>query len=176
MFKSLISLFKGYVKPLADNRFTSADEELVVLLLKDASERYAVLYSTKHDLFMLPAGKVEAGENIYRAIIREANEELAISVSRHELRYLGYDYDSYVANGQRRVVKVNVFEINTFTGKASNAEPSKHTQLAWMNRRQLMMTFAIQRPFSANDISLKLESRSLKKAPPAFAETAPIGA
>ena len=161
MFRKIVTFFgKQNNKPIVHFSLPE-DEALVSLIVKDDQYRYAVLYSIKHDLYMLPAGKVEPSESPIEAMIREAREELGIHITPNQLNALGYEYDTYTTDGVTKVIKVNVFELINCSEPIVNAEPHKHSTLTWMNRRQMMMTFAIQRPFSVNSISLRAESRPL---------------
>lgn len=165
MFKKIVAFFnKQNNKPVVDFPLVE-DEELVSLIIKDDLNRYALLYSIEHDLYMLPAGKVESSESTTQAMVREAREELGIHITPNQLHSLGYEYDTYTINGVTKTIKVNVFELIHCSQPIINAEPHKHSKLTWMDRRQMMMTFGIERPFSVNDISIKLESRSFDDVP-----------
>lgn len=92
----------------------------------------------------LPAGHIDANENPYEAIIREAKEELDISIDiknitdtfvvcRHNKSLMPY-YDIY-------------FEISNYEGDIKINEPSKCSELVWHDINNLpndMIDFEIE--------------------------------
>ena len=53
-------------------------------ILKDKNDRYAVMYSKKFDLYTLPGGGVELGEDLLTALNRELWEETGCCIEQFE--------------------------------------------------------------------------------------------
>lgn len=79
-------------------------------------------------LWEFPGGKVEAGETIEQALIRELHEELAIHVqSFHPLITVNHDYSD-------RAVQLQVYEVNKFSGEAKGCQGQA---VKWINTDEL---------------------------------------
>lgn len=77
----------------------------------------------------LPAGHVEEGESFSQAAVREAKEEVGISLSAD---------DAIPMIAMQRLsegdVRVDVFfEFKNWTGEPINNEPDKHSEIAWFS-------------------------------------------
>ena len=77
----------------------------------------------------LPGGKVEKGESGMQAALREAKEETGVIIKPADLRpalvchrKTSDDSDAWIDI---------VFEADTWQGEAFNAEPNRHSELAW---------------------------------------------
>jgi len=81
------------------------------------SERPAHTY--KGGLWEFPGGKVEVGEDIYKALQRELREELDIEVVKAE-PWLKFDYDY-----NDRFVTLDVWKVTQFNGEPRGAEQQK---------------------------------------------------
>ncbi|WP_410570344.1 NUDIX hydrolase [Amycolatopsis sp. cmx-4-61] len=82
----------------------------------------------------LPSGKLEAGEDMIAAIIREAHEELGVVVERDDLEMVTTVH--YLnPEGQARVGFF--FRARRWRGEPRNAEPHKCSQIAWFPKDQL---------------------------------------
>ncbi len=76
----------------------------------------------------LPAGHVDEGENVYDAVIREAKEELDITINRDDI------IDSFVVNRRNKSLKPYFdvyFEISSYKGQVKINEPDKCSELRW---------------------------------------------
>jgi 8-oxo-dGTP diphosphatase len=82
----------------------------------------------------LPSGKLELGEDLVAAIIREAREEIGVEVERDDLEmvtsvhYLNPEGDARVGF---------FFRARSWRGEPYNAEPHKCSQIAWFPMDEL---------------------------------------
>lgn len=83
----------------------------------------------------LPAGKVEIGENPTEGIIREAKEEVGVTLEATNLRPVLTLYRK--ANDDTLAWVDVIFEASEWQGEVFNAEPDKHSEVAWFALDQL---------------------------------------
>ncbi|WP_029088127.1 NUDIX hydrolase [Brevibacterium album] len=89
--------------------------------------------------FILPGGKLEAGETAAEAVVREVSEELGLSVSGDEIGLLGR-FTAGAANEPDHVVESSVF---VFSDLRQDFDPAaligeaEIAELAWMPLREL---------------------------------------
>lgn len=82
----------------------------------------------------LPSGKLEDGEDMVAAIIREAREEIDVEVDRGDLEMVTSVH--YLnPEGQARVGFF--FRARRWRGEPRNAEPHKCSQIAWFPKDSL---------------------------------------
>ena len=86
-----------------------------------------------NDHYSLPAGKVEKDESFTAAVIRETQEEVGVKLQRNEF--------SHIFTGQRKHpdsawVDI-VFEAMKWDKEPYNAEPHIHSELAWLDPKNL---------------------------------------
>ena len=82
----------------------------------------------------LPAGHIDENENAYDALIREAKEELGITVKIENI------IDTFVANRQNKSLQPYYdvyFEINDYVGSIKIMEPEKCSELVWTDINNL---------------------------------------
>ena len=82
----------------------------------------------------LPAGHVDEGENVYDAAIREAREELSITITKQDI------IDSFVVNRRNKSLSPYFdvyFEISSYKGKIKINEPEKCSELKWVDINNL---------------------------------------
>jgi 8-oxo-dGTP pyrophosphatase MutT (NUDIX family) len=76
----------------------------------------------------LPSGKIEKGESAMRAAIREAKEEVGVTITPDQLRH--------ILTGDRHdeIDWMDIcFEASGWAGEPYNAEPHMHSELSWLN-------------------------------------------
>ena len=92
----------------------------------------------------LPAGHVDEGENVYDAAIREAREELSITITKQDI------VDTFVVNRRNKSLLPYFdvyFEISSYEGKIKINEPEKCSELKWVDINDLpsdMIDFEIE--------------------------------
>lgn len=82
----------------------------------------------------LPAGHVDTGENVYDAVVREAKEELNITISIENI------IDTFVVNRRNKSIPSYYdvyFEIDSYVGNIIINEPEKCSELKWINIEDL---------------------------------------
>ncbi|WP_028479812.1 NUDIX domain-containing protein [Nocardia sp. CNY236] len=109
-----------------------------VLLLLSRDDR--VLLARRHNTgyadgqWNLPSGKLEDGEDVVDAIIRETHEEIGIELDRDEVRFVSSIH--YKApEGHSRIGFV--FTVERWNGEPANREPDKCSALGWFPLDQL---------------------------------------
>ncbi|MEV0033355.1 NUDIX domain-containing protein [Nocardia sp. NPDC050793] len=109
-----------------------------VLLLLSRDER--VLLAQRHNTgyadgqWNLPSGKLEDGEDVVDAIIRETHEEIGLQLDRDEVRLISSIH--YKApEGHSRIGFV--FTADRWDGEPENREPDKCSALEWFPLDQL---------------------------------------
>lgn len=82
----------------------------------------------------LPSGKVECNESFIDGAIREAGEEVGLSVNKADLSHL-ITVHRHSEDKEGNVMEwVDVyFEARRWTGKFINAEPHMHSDAAWFD-------------------------------------------
>lgn len=118
----------------------------------------------------LPAGHVDEGENAYDALVREAKEELGITVRVEDI------VDTFVVNRRNKTLKPYYdvyFELSGYEGIIDIKEPDKCSALVWGDINNLpddMIEFeriAIEENLKGNKFSVidvdDQESMSLRK-------------
>lgn len=91
-----------------------------ILLQKRANTGY------KDGEFGVPSGHKEAGESLLDAVIREAKEEVGISLSVDKLQMI----HASNRNSDREYLDF-YFSVESWEGEICNAEPHKCAELAW---------------------------------------------
>jgi 8-oxo-dGTP diphosphatase len=76
----------------------------------------------------LPSGKIEKGESAVQAAIREAKEEVGVTITPDQLQH--------VLTGDRHdeIDWIDIcFEASGWEGEPYNAEPHIHSELSWLD-------------------------------------------
>ena len=82
----------------------------------------------------LPAGHIDEGENDYEALVREAKEELGITIKIEDI------VDTFVVNRKNKSLPPYYdvyFEISKYLGNISIMEPEKCSELVWADIENL---------------------------------------
>lgn len=110
--------------------------DVLLLLVRDESVLLARRHNTGYadGQWNLPSGKLEAGEDVVAAVIREAREEVAIDLERRDLD-LAASVHCRSPEGQGRFGFF--FRARQWRGEPRNAEPHKCSQLEWFPLAQL---------------------------------------
>lgn len=76
----------------------------------------------------LPSGKVENHESCGAAAVREAMEEIGITVKESDLRFV------HTIHRHHETDWIDMFyEVTAYEGELVNAEPHMHSELAWLD-------------------------------------------
>ncbi len=85
-----------------------------------------------NDHYGLPSGKVEKNESYTAAAKREASEEIGIDIDLKDLEFV------HVMHRNEGMEWVDVFfEAKKWGGEPHNAEPHMHSELAWLDPKNL---------------------------------------
>lgn len=82
----------------------------------------------------LPAGHIDVGENAYEAAIREAKEELGITIAVADI------IDTFVVNRKNKSLPSYYdvyFEVKSYQGSIRIMEPEKCSELVWADIENL---------------------------------------
>jgi mutator protein MutT len=101
------------------------DKDEVAFLLR-AGDRWM----TGH--YGLPAGKVEKGESFTACAVREAKEEVGVTVKAEDLKHVMTDHRHEVEDIENDWVDI-FFEATKWEGQLFNAEPDVHSELKWFS-------------------------------------------
>ncbi|GAA2036139.1 hypothetical protein GCM10009756_31050 [Pseudokineococcus marinus] len=103
------------------------DHVVVGVLVRDG--RALMVHRSPHrrwypDVWDLPGGHVEAGEDPRAALVRELREELAVEAQVHGAPIARTVADTFVAD---------VWAVHRWHGEPVNAAPDEHDALAWLD-------------------------------------------
>jgi 8-oxo-dGTP pyrophosphatase MutT (NUDIX family) len=76
--------------------------------------------------YHLPAGHLEAGESVIQAVIREAKEEIGVTIASEHVAFAHIMHSS--SGGGRAAF---FFTVRQWDGVPENCEPEKCSELAW---------------------------------------------
>lgn len=86
----------------------------------------------------LPSGKVEVGESFSAGAVRELQEETGITVTQSDLQHLITMHRHSIASNGEYMEWVDVyFSVDSWSGELVNAEPHMHSEVAWIDSKQL---------------------------------------
>jgi 8-oxo-dGTP diphosphatase len=110
--------------------------DVLLLLVRDEHVLLAQRHNTGYadGQWNLPSGKLEDGEDVVAAVIREAREEIAIDLDRGDLD-VATSVHCRNPEGQGRVGFF--FHARQWRGEPRNAEPHKCSQIEWFPLDQL---------------------------------------
>jgi 8-oxo-dGTP pyrophosphatase MutT (NUDIX family) len=84
--------------------------------------------------YALPAGHIDAGENQYEALVREAQEELGIEIDPNKIlnSYVVLRRNFFEIDGKKLDDYIDYyFELNEYSGKERIMEENKCEELLW---------------------------------------------
>lgn len=138
-----------------DEKYTTAQPYLAVFIVLRKKNKIAfVMRSTTawmNGYFGLPSGKVEKNESFLAAAIREAQEEIGIGVKPKDLKYVHTVHRHEPSSFAQDWVDV-YFEAIKWSGQPYNAEPSRHSELAWLDPLKLPKNVVPSVRFALNQI------------------------
>lgn len=115
--------------------FATSNQAVTLILRK--GDTIAMLLRANTDwmngYYGLPGGRVEQGEKLSEAAARELLEETGVKVNPDDLE-LKLTWQRHYEDGDWVDV---VFEVTEWEGDAVNAEPDVHSELVWLDPRQL---------------------------------------
>jgi len=97
-----------------------------ILLLRRANTGYC------DGRLHLPSGHLEAGESAVDGVIREAREEVGVTVSPADLQFVHAMHRSGEDGGTDRIGLF--WQTTRWVGEPSNAEPAKCSELLWVDQ------------------------------------------
>ncbi|KDA44526.1 NUDIX domain-containing protein [Frankia sp. BMG5.23] len=99
-----------------------------LLLLHDGQVLFGRRQNTGYEdgAYHLPSGHLEAGESVVAALIREAKEEIGVSIEPEAVEFAHVMHNS--SSGGRAAF---FFTVRTWDGEPDNREPDKCSELAW---------------------------------------------
>ena len=110
---------------------------LIVNLILEREGKILMIYrqNTKvyNNAYALPAGKVEKGESLKQNIIREAKEEIGITLHPDNITLAVTLWADYKNEAGEHIEDVGFFfKATKFEGEPINAEPHKHGYVKWI--------------------------------------------
>jgi 8-oxo-dGTP pyrophosphatase MutT (NUDIX family) len=98
----------------------------VLLLQRGPKSKFA------QGMWDLPVGKAKPGEPITETAARELNEETGLTIDPASLRLAHVIHSAWGVEAPNGFLTV-VFTADHWLGEASNTEPGKHAQVAWVD-------------------------------------------
>ena len=101
-------------------------DDHLLFVLRENTGRYDGQYS-------LPAGRGEDNESFTEAAVRETLEEVGLVIKPEHLRQVHLMLRFQTYEDTHTTVWVDVyFELDEWSGEPHNAEPHKHSKIAWL--------------------------------------------
>lgn len=97
------------------------DGELLLSLRRDTDPRF-------DGVWHLPSGKLDAGESVLAAAVREADEEIGVLIDPSELRHV---HTVHITGSGVEPRLGLFFEVLRWTGEPVNREPDKCSAIGW---------------------------------------------
>ena len=114
---------------------TNPDFIVSAVVLRDSDERILVVRKRGTSKYMLPGGKIEAGESPAEAAVRELHEEVGADLEPESLAFLG-EWTAPAANEAGLSVHGHIFEHPWLDGLAVRAEIE---DLLWLHPDEMVM-------------------------------------
>ena len=124
-----------------------------MVLRKDGRLAFLLRENTRwmNGNYSLPSGRVEKDESFLQATVREAKEELGITVKEEDVKHLLTMQRLSTDDEHQHWIDI-YFEITKWEGEAYNAEPESHGELAWFDPKQLPKNVVYNIPFALMQI------------------------
>lgn len=88
--------------------------------------------------YCLPSGHVEEGESFSAAAVREAREEVGLELNQNDVGFIYLQHRLAINElGEPEVWIDAFFDAGSWRGEPTNAEPDKHSQVAWCDTEGL---------------------------------------
>lgn len=100
------------------------------------------------NMYTMPAGHVEAGETFRQAAVREALEEVGLTVAPENLKHRLTLHEIKPAEGRVGIT----LEATSWRGEPYNAEPHMHGEVAWFELNSLPPNLVPQALYSLEQI------------------------
>jgi 8-oxo-dGTP diphosphatase len=100
--------------------------------------------------YSLPAGRVEEGETFSQGALREAQEEVGLTLDSQNVKQIYTQHRKSVDNG---TVWVDVFfEVAKWDGEPINGVPNEHSQIDWLDVNNLPANIMDYQKFALEQI------------------------
>lgn len=109
------------------------DFVVAAIVMRDDEGRILVVRKQGTSRFMLPGGKIEVGETPDETAVREAHEELGVTLEPSRLRLLG-EWTAPAANESGRTVQGHVYEHPFVSGVEACSEIA---EAQWLSATEL---------------------------------------
>lgn len=104
------------------------ENEDKILLMKRKNTGY------EDGKYSLPGGHVEPNEEIRKALVREAQEEIGIHINVQDVEF--YKVMNRKVNTEQEYVDF-IFKANRWTGNVTNEEKDKCEEIIWVNKEEI---------------------------------------
>lgn len=100
------------------------DKQEILLLLRQNT-------GFSDGMYDLPGGHLEANEDLFDSMIREAKEEIGIDIVREDMKII------HIYNHYKKDMLTFVFSVNNYSNEIKNGEPNKCKELRWFEINKL---------------------------------------
>ncbi|WP_273725952.1 NUDIX domain-containing protein [Brucella gallinifaecis] len=124
---------------------------IAAAIVRDEAGRFLLVRKRGSEIFFQPGGKIDAGEQPAKALIREIEEELGILIDESQLRYAAR-MSAPAANEVDSIVEAELFHLTLREGQIPAAS-SEIEELIWVaagdqSRPVALLSQSIQARFS----------------------------